>query len=642
MPGTALAEEPDDVREVEHRVEARVEGDLVHLTVQRTFHNPGTRYTEWEESLSLPQGGTVHGFTLEAQGQRTEGVLLAADEAERRYDALRRKGKAAPRTVALLSEWGSEAVWLRLWNMPPQGSVTVHYRVRSRLAYARGRSSFTYPEPSDAERTRPVLTLAPPAPGADVRLVRSEEPFDSEEARELEVSWEPAPFQGIDARAGLLPWESGSLGFVQLRAAKHLSETPVRARVVFVVDASHSVGPEGIARQLAFTEKYLQRLPDAVAEVVLFRRSARRLFGRFVRASDWKASLAAVPAERLTAGNGSHLDEGLRLAQQVLSEGKGPARVLVLTDGLLRQAFEPAPPAPATSAPDAAVHLLQLPTRKAWEPMHAKLSESPVRSACGTQLLLLSFRDLSPEQLESLVRPVRLEELRLEDEHGARLLGLKDLEEGEWLQAWVPSPRQPLRRLVLHGERWRCPSFTLVELDPALSADLGRNAYVWGESGFESDAVEEVLPPSELREQLAKAGDWISSARSFLAVPSGASASAKEDPPDEGIEGGVVGGVSGGTISCGIGPQQVGPQPDRAAELTRLLQAATASCPRQGASTPLQVRVEATGDEIVEVEVTGAASTAQAACVREATWALRLPPLFDNGRRALYTVTPLP
>jgi hypothetical protein len=28
--------------------------------------------------------------------------------------------------------------------------------------------------------------------------------------------------------------------------------------------------------------------------------------------------------------------------------------------------------------------------------------------------------------------------------------------------------------------------------------------------------------------------------------------------------------------------------------------------------------------------------------VREATWALRLPPLFDNGRRALYTVTPLP
>ncbi len=50
----------------------------------------------------------------------------------------------------------------------------------------------------------------------------------------------------------------------------------------------------------------------------VFHRSARRLFGCFVRS-----------AVRLEAGNGAHRDEGLRLAQQVL------------TDGLLRRTFEP-------------------------------------------------------------------------------------------------------------------------------------------------------------------------------------------------------------------------------------------------------------------------------------------------------------
>jgi hypothetical protein len=644
VPGIALAEEPEEVSEVEHRVEARVEGELVHLTVHRTFHNPGKSYTEWQEWLQLPQGGTVHGFTLEAQGQRTEGALLEADEAQRGYDALRRRGNAAPRTVALLSESGRETVHLRLWNVPPRASVTVHYSVRSRLDYSHGRSSFSYPGPTETQAIKPVLTVTPPYPGADIRLAPPETASETEKAMragELEASWEAVPFQGIDARVGLMPWESGSLGFVQVRAAKRLSEAPERARVVFVVDASHSVGPKGIARQLAFTESYLQRLPDAMAEVVVFRRSAQRLFGRFVRASDWKASLANVPAERLEPGNGSHLDEGLRLAQRVLSEGNGPARMLVLTDGLLRQAFEPASPSPATSAPDSAVHFLRLPNRKGWEPIHRKLWEQPVRSACGTRLLLSSFRDLPPEDLESLVRPVRLEKVWIKNEHGEQLLDLDDLQEGESLQEWLPSPQQPLRRLVLHGQFWGCPSSMPVQLDQALSADLGRNVYAEVDSDFDSDTTEEEPTLSGLREQLAKTGDWLSSARSFLAVPAGASASAEVDPQEE--EGGVVGGVVSGSIGCGIGsPQQPGNLPERTAELTRLLQAAATTCSRKGGGTPLQVRVEATGDEIVDVEVTGATSTAQATCVREATWALRLPPLFDNGQQAFYSITPLP
>jgi len=625
-PGTALA----GGDEVEHRVEGRLEGDHVHLSVYRTLRNTTSRYVEQSHGFMLPPGGTVHGFALQAQGQWTEGVLLAATEAERRYESLRRRGTAAPRTLARLTGYG-DGVAVTLWNVPPRSSVTVRYDVRLRVAHAQGRGSFSYPLPwDDEEGPRPSLTLAPPHPEADLRI----EPGRSVVGPELlDVSWKARPLDGIDARAGLAPWGTGTLGFLQVRAGR-LSEAPRRARVVFVVDASHSMGAWGVTQQLARARNYLQLLPDAEAEVILFRRSAERLFGHFIPASEWTATLAALPAARLETGNGSHLDEGLRLAQRVLAEGSGPARVLALTDGRLRRAFEPIPPAPSTSAPDAAVHLLWSSGRGGYVPPHEKLSGPVVRESCGTRLP--SYE----QNLEPLVRPVRWEQLHVEDEQGTRLKELGALAEEDGFQTWLPSPQKPLRELVLRGTRWGCPTSLPVELDPALSADLGRTAYGWNVSRRERGSGKDEPPPPEAVNLLAKAGDWVSPERSFLAVPPEAGpSSARTRALPEGVEGGVVGGVSGGTILCPLaGPRQREDSPKYGEELTRLLQPALSRCSPEGGGASLQVRVETTGNEVVDVEVEGATSENQAACVREAAWALRLPSLFDDGFPGNYTV----
>lgn len=623
-PGTALAEG----EEVEHRVEGRLEGDHVHLSVYRTLRNPASRYIEQRHGFTLPRGGTVHGFALQAQGKWTEGLLLPTSEAERRYEALRRRGTAAPRTIASLTGYG-DGVELLLWNVPPRSSVTVRYDVRIRVAHGRGRGSFTYPQPWDEQEPTPSLTLAPPHPDADVRI----EPGDSALLKPIEVSWKAWPFDGIDARAGLAPWGTGTLGFLQVRAGR-LSEAPSRARVLFVVDASHSVGTRGVTDQLARAGNYLQLLPDAVAEVILFRRSAERLFGRFIPASDWKAALAAVPATRLETGNGSHLDEGLRLTQQVLAEGSGPARVLALTDGRLRQAFEPVPPAPSTSAPEVAIHLLEISGRGGYVPPHEKLSGPLVREACGTRLP--SYE----QNLEPLVRPVRWEQVHVEDEQGTRLKELEALGEGDGFQTWLPSPQTPLRQLVLRGTRWGCPSFIPVELAPALSEDLGRTAYGWNVSRHEVGREKDEPPPSEAIKLLSKTGDWVSPQRAFLAAPLEAGpSSARTRALPEGMTGGVVGGVTGGIISCPIGgPRQRSDSPRYGEELTRLLQPVFSTCSPEGGGTSLQVRVETTGHEVVDVEVGDADSETQATCVREAVWALQLPSLFDDGFPGNYTV----
>jgi hypothetical protein len=642
-PGRVLAQAPEQPREapaaedertghwneVTHRVEARLSGDGVSLTVLRTFHNPSRHFLEQEELLELPPGGTVNGFAFEAQGRWTDGVLLDAEEAQRRYEALRHEGAAAPLPVAWLSDMGG-GVLLRMWNVPPLGSVTVRYTVRMRLGYARGRRSFTYPAGSDEDAPRPSLTVVPSLSGGDFRIGPA--------AGALEVSWIPERLTQVEARAGLLELGSGSLGFVQIQAPPRLSPVPVRARVVFVVDGSHSVGPEGITQQLAIAGAYLRYVPDATAEVVMFRRSAERLFGRFIPAADWTDALAAVPPVRLAPGNGSHLDEGLRLAQQVLAAGGGPARVLALTDGRLRQAYAPVPPAPVTSASDAAVHLLLLRGREDTASPHARLDEPPVGGTCGERFLVPGPSLPSAEDLESLVRPVRWEKLHLEDARGQRLMDVPRLSEGEGHGLWRWRPEATPSPLMLRGEAWRCPVSVRVEVDPALSADLGRHAYVAEPEALSSPPGDD--PPGEARQRLAAAGDWVSEVHSFLAVPPGArpSSARTQALEDSQVEGGISGSVSG-HISCAMGSGQP-PGLDSQkldTELKRMLQPAIAACPH--GSQPLQVQVETTGDEIVDVRVMDAASADEESCVREATWALRLGASFNGGATSFHRVT---
>ena len=62
-----------------------------------------------------------------------------------------------------------------------------------------------------------------------------------------------------------------------------------------------------------------------------------------------------------------------------------------------------------------------------------------------------------------------------------------------------------------------------------------------------------------------------------------------------------------------------------------------AACPQGNQS--LRVEVETTGAEIVQVRVLGEVSAEEEACVREATWALRLGPSFNDTSMSLHRVT---
>ena len=96
---------------------------------------------------------------------------------------------------------------------------------------------------------------------------------------------------------------------LEVDVAPEVRPLPKRAQVVFVIDASYSIGEDGLAAQLALVRAYLAHVPDAEVELVAYRRRAQRVFGTFVRATDLDAALAKHP---IALGNGSALDDGAR------------------------------------------------------------------------------------------------------------------------------------------------------------------------------------------------------------------------------------------------------------------------------------------------------------------------------------------
>ena len=125
---------------------------------------------------------------------------------------------------------------------------------------------------------------------------------------------------------------------LEIDVAARLSELPARAQLVFVVDASYSMGDAGLAAELETIRAYARHLPDSAIEVVVYRRRAARVFGTFVPAAQLDDRLRAVAAV-FALGNGSALDDGARVAAAALAGRPGPRRIIVMTDESVRPAL---------------------------------------------------------------------------------------------------------------------------------------------------------------------------------------------------------------------------------------------------------------------------------------------------------------
>jgi subtilisin-like proprotein convertase family protein/Mg-chelatase subunit ChlD len=421
---------------------------------------------------------------------------------------------------------------------------------------------------------------------------------------------------------------SAQHGFARLEVdtAPQLSKVPVRAQVVFVVDASYSAGEQRVAAQLATLRAYLAHVPDAEVEVIAYRRTAQRVFGTFVRAADVDARLEA--ATRIGAfglGNGSALDEGAKLAAAALAKRSGPKRVVLMSDELVRTRLTaPLALAPlAALAGDTVVHVV-IPEvdgddRVALDRDDAHALAKLATAHHGILAHLRGFpnatqKNLAPAVLE-LVRPTHVDNLAVT---GGFALDGKTLHEGEGIRLWWKG-KTPVTRVALSGQLWSDP--LKKDLDPGADFSRATAAFVFGADEHQDLSHEEMLT-------VAFAGRAVTPVTSYVAYEPGTR------PSVIGLEHTIGhGSGSGSGYGYGGGRGMMREPPD----LARLID--TTACVRKHAPAAgwhVTLDVETTRDEIVDV-ATGD-KTPFAACLVEATWAVRLPAAQFFEEREQFTV----
>ncbi|MEZ4448972.1 MAG: vWA domain-containing protein [Nannocystaceae bacterium] len=431
--------------------------------------------------LDLPVGAAAVGLRLRSGDQWRHGGLVDAAEAGASVGVAR--ATPSGRGAALLRWAGVGAVALEVSG----AAERVEVRAVAPLEYRGGRYRVVVPRARGRmtiEADRPVaVDGVDVAPGAALRLGRA--------AVDRSITVAPPDFDALVARVGRVPIrDTTAVLRVEIDAAPALRPAPEGASVVFVVDASRSVGDDRIALALALVRAYARRLPDAAFEVVVFRRRAEPLFGRFVGAAEVVESLPA----RLEPGNGSALDAGLRLAGALLHGRTGPRRIVAVTDGQLRSSLTPALGVDAAAAAPAStiVHLVRLVrlVRVGLERDDVD-ALAPLASSRGGVLYHLGGDPSNDEAIAEaaleLIRPGHLDNLQILVDGEDLLQGRGRLAAGEGLR-WTVRREGGAADVILRGELWREEIRRTVAASPAFSGAVA--AWIAADHGVDLDREE--------------------------------------------------------------------------------------------------------------------------------------------------------
>lgn len=470
---------------------------------------------------------------------------------------------------------------------------------------------------------------------ADTPVFIPDAPENASDGGIAMIELAPPPIREVTARLGrVVASPAHAFGRLEVDAAPELRALPKKAQVVFVVDASHSMGEDGIEAQLAVARAYLAHVPDAEVEVVLYRRKGERLFGGFVGAAALDERLKrARDAGKLAPGNGSALDEGARIAAAALAGRKGPLRVVMLTDSLLRPSWDNAPALAALRGVPAGaiVHVVDTDARGGrGEPsLERDDTHTLAPLALGHHGILATLaapegaaKALVPLVL-GLVRPVQIDHFEVKGfdlakgEYEAQRLP-SVLREGDGVRLVVAAAGAP-EAIELRGMIWGDRFRRVVRADAAFS----RAAAGWVFSEDDHDALSE----AEMM-KVAMMGKAVSPVTSYLAIEPGVR------PSTIGLERHGVGhgrGSASPRVMMGSASR-----PRKTPDPRALLTAAVARCVaahKPPAGWRVRIQLDTTYDEVVDVTAPGAAQPITP-CLVEAVWALRLTPDYDRAREA--------
>lgn len=476
------------------------------------------------------------------------------------------------------------------------------------------------------------------ADAGDVPVFIPDAPENASDGGVAMISVAPPRIDELTARLGrVLASPSHAFGRLEVDVAPELRPLPKRAQLVFVLDASRSMTAAGLDAELGLVKAYVGHLPDADVELVLYRRTATRLFGSFVPARELDARLtAARAAGKLTPGNGSALDEGARVAAAALAGRTGPRRIVLVSDHLLRGRWDnrAALAALAAAPKDTVVHLIATDVRGGEDPTLTRDDTdalAPVPLGHHGIFARLTGPERAgknlPAMVLGLVRPVQLDSFAIEgfdlSEGNYDDTIPATLREGAGLRLVVRSKDAPAK-VTLTGMIWGDRYRKVVSADAAFSKAAA--GWVFSEDDHHDLSNEEMM-------KVAMMGRAVSPVTSYVAFEPGTR------PSTIGLERFGVGGL--GSVGYGSGGGSLGTRMRTPPDPMPLVAAAAQRCVERlhpPAGWSVRLTMESTYDEVVDVVVDDGSSSPLVTCLTDAVWAANLTDDFDLERET-FTLT---
>jgi hypothetical protein len=562
------------------------------------------------------------------------GELMEAEQAAAKYHELTGIGGYYPKDPALLS-WRSQGhLALQVFPVPPGERKTVSYTLQMPTVYRDGRYEITIPKLGVG--TAPADVVIRPLLKQD-RLLVNGQPFpaggrlvpESEDAViALVPAWTPAVGGALGAKA---IGDEKALVSYRVDAAPRLGHVPRDAEVVVILDWSRSLDPSLCEAGVAGAAAFLHHFEGASVEVLTVDRKVHRRYGHLVPVGH---ALGDLPTMKIERRNGSNLDAALAEADALLAAAPAghARRVVLFSDLRTRAGLDVAKLAGAFRRSGALLHVARI---QEGTPELTRDPEGPwsgVARSTGGLLwdATLATGDEEPPNgamaaaLEELARPMRLHRFRvmvpgieLAPTSGADSLTDRVLDEGQGI-AGLQIAADPPPWLEIAGELWARP--IRVRVSPGAAESRLSSALVFG-----SDLMNE-LSEDEMM-VLARYGGAVSPVTSYLAIEPGVR------PSTEGIEEGGLSGQGYGDGQAALG--SLGTHGnygsgvfDPRAWLREALEPARQRCGFSGRA--IEIAVETTRDEVVDVPAVTAEGRGDRACLREAAWALDLSAYFDQ------------
>lgn len=408
---------------------------------------------------------------------------------------------------------------------------------------------------------------------------------------------------------------------LDVEVAKPFSLVPKKPTVIFLVDASISMNESGIAEQLAIANAFLAHVPDAQTEVVLYRRHAKRLFGKLSNSAAILEYQRQTDKRKLIPHNGSAMDEAYKMAVSILQKVTGPRYIVAFTDELLRPGFKNKQihALLKRTAPQTITHLV-VPKISFYEELYRddERDLSSIPEVLGGIFAEFCMKDINAKKrlkktALGLVRPVGIDYFQIEGTQYQDFYEIDStLAEGVSLRLFEQKENAP-NEIVLRGKIWGRDYKKRVHASAAFSKRTA--GFV-----FSHDMDEELTDKEKMK--VALLGRVVSPVTSYLAIEPGVR------PSTAGLEFGVSGYGRG---SGGLGGRR-GRTPRNCAQLSiqPFVQPIIEQCQRTYSTAAKKqkeqqyVTVQTTYNEIVNVASIQPQNPYQK-CVVEGIWQLLLP-----------------